>query len=161
RVDAPGSAGPTIPVTLEALNSSAYPLRNRGSGFPPVRAAAPDTLAQMEQTPGSCDATIRPLTAYRLSSLKGDPNYNVFVSRPFALTYESFSETELQHVRDTFDREVVWSGAFMRASLDPTLQTNTVLSSFAGRVGTNASSIDAGASVVAEALQGDYIMGPN
>ena len=161
RVDAPGSAGESIDVALESLNAAGYPLRNRGEGFPPVRSAASNTVARLQQTPRTCDASIRALTAYRLSSTKGDPNYNVYLSRPFALSYEAMSDTDLQQMRSLFDREILWTGAFMRATLDPDQETNAVLKAFAGRVGTNELVIQPGAMAIAEALEGDYIMGPN
>ena len=159
-VHAPGSAGETIPLSLESLNAAGEPLRNKGLGFPPVRGLSSTALSDLDATPDTtCDATIRTLTAWRLSANKGDPLYNVYLSRPFALIYEAMSKAEISQLQNDLDRDFLWSGAFIRAGFDPSIGPGTVLKPFAGEVVQKR--MHPGANVVAAALPADYVMGPN
>jgi RHS repeat-associated protein len=161
-VAAPGSAGPTISLSLESLNRAGFPLRNKGLGFPAVRAMSSEGLTQIGQTArDDCDVPMQALTAFRLSTNKSDANFNLYLSRPFALIYESISSSELQALQSSLNREILWSGHFLRASLDISLSTNVVLAPFVGELDADKKVIRPGVSVIARSLPADYIMGPN
>jgi RHS repeat-associated protein len=164
-VFAPGSAGGdegTIHVALESLNESGIPLRNMGLGFPPVRAVDDLSLNGIGQRPiTDWDAPIHPLTAYRLSDNKADPNYNIFLSKPFALMIEPITLEDLDQLHEEADREILWSGYFLRAYLDQAMKNNAVIGSFCGVTVAREALIRPGTSVEAITAPGDYRLGPN
>ncbi len=161
-VFAPGSAGDQIQVALESLNSSGHPLRNKGAGFPPVSAMDGTTRGKIGQSfrPG-CDVTGSSLTAYRLSTNRLDSLYNVYLSKPFALTYEGMSQPQINQLRTELDRAILWSGHFLRASIDPAMENNPVLGPFASRVDEDKGTVLPSGAAIAETLPADYLMGPN
>ncbi len=163
-VDAPGGAGGAggeIELGLESLNRSGFPLKNKGRSFPPVRALSANALQKIGQSVRlNCDAPIRALKAKRLSNDPKNPFYNQFLSRPFALVVEQMSASELQNLTQTPDREILWSGFFLRAFIDSEV-VHAALSPFAATVDLERKTILPGASVVAETLPASYIMGPN
>ena len=160
-VFAPGSAGETIDLSLESLNRAGYPLKSRGLLFPPVRAVGSQVQNDIKQTPRGCEPPVRANKAWRLSSNPADPNYNVYLGRPFALIYEAIKMDELDTLKQNLDRDILWSGHFLRASLDPSLNANLALGPFVGKVDTDEKVLRPGAAVVAGAFPADYIMGPN
>ncbi len=161
-VFAPGGAGPQITLALESLNTSGHPLRNKGSGFPLVSALDSTTRHDLgADLRPTCDLTGGGLIGFRLSTNALSPLYNVYLSKPFALTYEGMSQPDLDHLRNELDREILWSGHFIRASLDPVMKNNPVLGKFASIANTDSGEIQAVAAAVAESLPADYIMGPN
>jgi len=168
-VQAPGSAGETIELALEGLNESGHPLNNKRLGFPPVRAMSTQALAAIKQKPiPDFDAPIRTLTAYRLVADKGHPAYNIYLSRPFAVTCEGMTLADLQALQEESDREILWSGRYLQASLDFSMAPgsgqetgNPVVGPFAGSFDPSRSLILPGASVVADCYAADYIVGPN
>ena len=86
---APGGAGSQITLALESLNASGYPLRNKGAGFPLVSALDSSTRQTIgAELRAGCDVTGGGLTAYRLSTNELSSLFNVYVSKPFALTSE-------------------------------------------------------------------------
>lgn len=161
-VEAPGGAGRTLQLGLESLSPGGWPLPNKGAGFPPVRALDPRTLEALGiQLRAECDAPVRALTAYRLSDDPSSPLFNRYLSRPFVVVYESLSLEELETLRLLADREVLWSGAGLRAFLEPTEQSNPPIGAFAARVDVPHSVIFPVGSAVAKTLDVSYIMGPN
>lgn len=160
----PGGAGATISLGLQSLNRSGYPLKNKGRNFAPVRAVSSlgsQLLGQAARA--GCDAPIRELTAYRLATDPKDPFYNVYLSKPFALTYERISASDLTTLKATLDREILWSDHFLEAFIDPQMQSNPVLGPFSARLGGSGSDrvLLPRSSVVAESFPGTYIPGPN
>jgi RHS repeat-associated protein len=161
-IDMPGGAGTTVPLTLESLNRSGRSLPNQGRNFPPVRAATGDTLESLgQETRADCDAPIETFTARQLSTDKSSPYYNLYLSPPFALTYERIAESELQTLRTSPVREILWSGHFVRASLDPLESGNPAIGAYASQVDTNEKVVRPGASVTARALAPPSVVGPN
>jgi RHS repeat-associated protein len=163
---APGGAGSSVKLGLQALNRSGYPLRNKGRGFAAVRAASPTAQSQLGQEPRQgCDALSDALTAYQLSTDPKDPLFNLYLSKPFALVYEKISIDEVNTLRGDLDRELIWSDFYIEAFIDPEMQNNPVLGPFAARVTGAAEGLDRillpRASAVAETFPGTYIMGPN
>lgn len=151
-----------INILLESLNDHGNPLRNKGAGFPPVRAAAMATLTGLDQdVRGTCDAPIRPLTAFRLSNDKRSPFYNWYLSKPFALTYESITKAELSTLQSVLDREILWSGQFTRATFDTTVAGLKAIGSFAASIDGSRMVVNPGPFALADSLPADYIMGPN
>jgi RHS repeat-associated protein len=160
--EVPGGAGETIKLGMESLSPAGWPLPNKGVGFPPVRAVDEPTLEALGITMRSdCDAPVRPLTAYRLSNNPGSPNYNRYLSRPFVVIYESVTHEELRQHQLTADREVMWSGARMRAFIEPTEQNNLPIGIFAARVDMPRGVIFPLASAMGTTLDVSYVMGPN
>ena len=161
-VSAPGSTGETINLALESLNGSGFPLRNKGFGFPPVRAMHSETVSAIGQDPReNCDADIGSLKAYRLSSEPSSLYYNFYLSEPIALVYESLSNHEITNLKATLDREILWSGSFTRVSIDPSMEDNEVLGPFTSAVDHTKKVINPGVGAIAKTLPADYIMGPN
>lgn len=161
-IEAPGGAGETIKVGLESLSKAGWPLPNKGSGFPPVRATDGATISALGIVlREDCDATIRPLLAYRLSNDQSSPHFNRYLSRPFVVVYEAMSAAELNLRKLEADREILWSGSAMRAFIDPTEQVNTPIGPFAARVDVPRGVIFPVASATAHALDVSYAMGPN
>ncbi len=164
-VEAPGSAGDTIELALETLNESGYPNRNKGRGFPAVRAMTTAALQKIRQQPRLVDAPIRSLTAYRLSPTNTDPTFNLYLSKPFALVCEPMTRSEIEEVRDELDREILWSGHYLRAyfdySLSPEAGDNKVVGPFAGVPDEIEKVMRPGTVVIAESMPADYFTGPN
>ena len=161
-VEAPGGAGETLKLGLESLSPAGWPLPNKGAGFPPVRAADTATISALGIVlRDDCDATIRPLTAYRLSNDPRSPFYNRYLSRPFVVVYEAMSAADLNQHKIQADREVLWSGAGMRAFIEPTEQANASIAPFVARVDVPRGVIFPVASATAHALDVSYVMGPN
>jgi hypothetical protein len=86
-----------------------------------VRAATGDTLESLgQETRADCDAPIETFTARRLITTdKSSPYYNLYLSPPFALTYERIARASSRRCAQSPEREILWSGHFVRASLDP------------------------------------------
>ncbi|RIL05408.1 MAG: hypothetical protein DCC71_10465 [Proteobacteria bacterium] len=161
-LDMPGGVGESVDLALESLNRAGRSLPNPGRSFAPVRAATPDTLLRLGQEPrGGCDAPIDRFTATRLSQDKASPYYNLYLSEPFALVYERLSEAELGALRGTPPREILWSGHFVRASIDPSLASDARVGAFASNVDDAEKVLRPGASVTARALAAPYVVGPN
>jgi RHS repeat-associated protein len=163
---APGGAGDTISLGLQALNRAGYPLRSKGRDFAPVRAVSEATSTALKQSVrDGCDAPIEVLKAYRLSDQVDDPEYNVYLSEPFALTYEKITAVEINTLTEAPARRILWSAYYLEAFIDPEMDINPVLGPFAARV-TGADSgqdliLQPRASVVAETFPATYIPGPN
>ncbi|HYG23695.1 MAG TPA: Ig-like domain-containing protein [Verrucomicrobiae bacterium] len=160
-VHAPGSAGETIDLALESLNWAGQPLRKQGFLFPPVNAFSTLALTQLEQTPLADEAPVRASKAWRLSSNPASPFYNVYLSRPFALVSEEMSKAEIATLQDEIDRDILWSGAYLRASIDPSLKDNPVLGRFVGKISAEDNVHYPGVEVLAYAYPADYIQSPN
>ena len=173
-MEAPGGAGSQVELGLESLNRAGFPIKNKGRNFATVRALSAVALASLDQTPRiDCDAPIRPLTAYRLSSDKKSPYYNMYLSKPFALTYERIPPSDLHTLTTVIDREIIWSGFYLRGIIDPSMgasggnpstpgnSANEVLSPFASTVDAMEKVIRAGSAVIAETFPAGYVMGAN
>ncbi|MDB6038861.1 MAG: hypothetical protein JWM99_2702, partial [Verrucomicrobiales bacterium] len=161
-VDAPGASGEEITLGVESLNRAGYPLKNKGSSFPPVRAVSSDALAQIKQSARpNCDLTIRPLLAHRLTNNPASPLYNVYLSKPIVMTYERMDEAQLTQLRNDLDREILWSGHYLRAFIDSSMSGNPTIGKFAALIDSGEKIISPRASTVAETFPGTYIMGPN
>lgn len=161
-VEASGGAGPEIKLGLEALSYAGVPLPNKGAGFPPVRAVDPLTMNAlgMNRRP-DCDAPVRALTAYRLSNDPGSPLFNRYLSRPFVVVSESVSIDELADLNRVADREVLWSGAMMRAFIETTDFGRDTIGPFAAQVDARKSRLRPPAYGIARTLDVGYVMGPN
>ncbi len=161
-VHAPGSAGTNIQLSLASLNAHGRPLADKGPGFPPVRAVEASTLdklvGQNAFAPGANPP--RAFPAFRLSHNPASPLYNVYLSRPFALVGEGCSVAQLQTLRQELEREILWGGALIRASLDASMENNPVLGSFCDRAPARGKWLP-GVHTTALALPADYLMGPN
>jgi RHS repeat-associated protein len=161
-VHASGGAGDSIELALESLNRSGHPLRNKGRGFPAVRAVGATALAALGQSPVTdCEPPMQALTAFRLSSDKSDPRFNLYLSRPFALVYERMTLEEIAAVKAQLPREILWGGFYLRASLDLSMQANPVLAPFATDADYGRQSLVPGISQVVETFPGGYLVGPN
>jgi RHS repeat-associated protein len=160
-VRAPGGAGASIDLALESLSWAGTPLSRRGLLFPPVHALSDFTLRGMGFQATDEDAPVRALKAWRVSN---DPNsefYNYYLSRPFALTYEEMSKTELAQLKGELDREILWSGANIRASIDPGMRDNPVLGLFASKIDPSDRTMRPGVEALALGFEADYIQSPN
>lgn len=160
-VRAPGGAGASIDLALESLNWAAQPLRPRGLLFAPVHALGEYTLTQLGIAPDGNSAPVRPLKAWRISNDPRSDLYNLYLSRPFALTYEEISRDELAELRSQLDRDILWSGAQTRVSIDPTMRDNPVIGAFASVVNPTDRSFNPGAEALAFSFEADYIQSPN
>jgi RHS repeat-associated protein len=161
-IDLPGGAGDEVELTLESLNRAGRPLGNLGRSFPPVRAATAETLESLGQVPRpGCDAPTQSFTAVRLSDDRQSPYYNLYLSRPFALTYERLSASELQALQDELPRAILWSGHFVRAAIDPQEDFDPSIGAFASKVDVDQKVVRPGASIVARSLPAPYVVGPN
>lgn len=161
-VQAPGGSNATIRLGLESLSFAGWPMPNKGAGFAPVRAVSADVLSAMDvRMREECDAPIRELMAYRMSNDPKSPFYNRYLSRPFAVVYESMSIADLNLQRLETDREILWSGASMRAFIDPSEIGNPVIGRFAARVDDGRKLLYPIASATVPTLDVSYIMGDN
>jgi RHS repeat-associated protein len=158
---APGSAGKTIELALQSLIWSGRELPNQGFLFPPVHAMSEAALVYLGQTLDEEDAPVRSCRAWRLSDHPGSEFYNVYLSRPITLVYEEMSKAEIASLQAALDREVIWSGDYLRASIDPSMAGNIVLGSFASRVNPVSRRFEPGPSITASGFSADLIMGPN
>ncbi|HEY6226275.1 MAG TPA: DUF6531 domain-containing protein, partial [Verrucomicrobiae bacterium] len=158
---APGSAGATINLALESLNWAGEPLRKRGFLFPPVHALGAQALTDIDQVPGDEDAPVRPLQAYRLSSNPASDWYNIYLSRPFVLSYEEMSQADLAAIQAELDRDVLWGGDYLRVSIDPSLASNPVLGQFAAKVETNTRELLPAVELVVPSYRAEFIQSPN
>lgn len=161
-VDAPGGSGEKINLGLESLSFAGWPMPNKGMGFPPVRAVSSQALEALDiRLREMCDAPIRELAAYRMSDDPTSPFFNQYLSRPFVVVYESMSIADLNLQRLEADREILWSGAALRAFLDPTEIGNNAIKPFAARVDSERKLISPIASITVPTLDVGYAMGDN
>jgi RHS repeat-associated protein len=170
-VFAPGGAGPKMELGLESLNPVGRPLSNPGQGFAPVRAISPSAQVAIDQMPRpNCGATIRSLPAYRVSKDPHSEFYNWYLSRPFALVTETVSSSDLVHFQNTVgsdpgDREILFSGAQLRAFIDPEQvndpDTGPVVGLFAAQIDQRKKRIYPVSTVTALTINRDYIAGDN
>ena len=162
-VAAPGDAGPSIELGLESVNHAGRPLNNFGVGFAPVRAISESAQDAIGQKPRpDCGAPIRSLTAWRMSNDPRSPFYNQYLSRPFALlANETLSRIEQQRLQQQEDREILHSGAGLRAFIDPGQSGNRVIGPFAARVDAGRKLLMPVASAQALTLFHPYLMGDN
>lgn len=163
-VQAPGAAGASIDLGLEGLDPSGWPLGNPGVGFAPVRAISPTAQTAIGESPRpGCGAPIRALPAYRLSA---DPNsvyYNYYLSRPFALITESMTADDLTtyQINGGVPREILFSGYWLRAFLDPDNNNNLAIGSFAAQADTSRQTIYPLSAAIMPAVNRSYIDGIN
>lgn len=158
---APGGAGPRIELALQGLNSSGLPLHKHGFLFPPVYAFHTNTLTALGDLPGTNDAPVRSSTAYRLSNNQASPYYNIYLSRPFALLAEELSTNDLATITAQLDRDVLWSPAYLRASIDPVMSNNAAIGPYAGTIVPWTLALRPGVSTIARAFAADYQQSPN
>ncbi|PYS47430.1 MAG: hypothetical protein DMG13_27965, partial [Acidobacteria bacterium] len=157
----PGSAGATIDLALESLNWSQEPLRKRGFLFPPVHSFSNQALEQLQQVPASDEAAVHPCRAWRLSSNPASDLYNYYISRPIVLVYEELSKDDIAAISGILERDILWSGDFTRASLDPSLADNPGVGKFAGSVDILRRTYQPGVSVTVPSFPADYLQSPN
>ena len=170
-VFAPGSAGTQIQLGLEALNPVGRPLANPGPGFAPVRAISEAAQVTIGQVPrGDCGTTIRTLPAYRVSNDPHSDFYNWYLSRPFALVTETVTPSDLFHFQNSLgaaagDREILFSGAQLRAFIDPDQvndpDTSPVVGPFAAQIDFRKKLIYPISVVKAVTVNRDYVTGDN
>ncbi len=164
-VYAPGGdlANSQIDLGLESLNPAGRPLSNLGSGFAPVRAVSDSTQQAIGQTPRPCGAPIRALPASRVSNNPHSVFYNWFLSRPFALITESVSPRDVARIQtdDGVEREILFSGYWLRAFIDPDESRNVVFGPFTAQADTQRQIIYPIATVKARTVNRSYITGDN
>ncbi|MBX3733953.1 MAG: Ig-like domain-containing protein [Verrucomicrobiae bacterium] len=162
-MEAPGATGERIELGLESINHAGRPLGNLGDGFAPVRAISEFAQEGIGQKPRpDCGAPIRSLTAWRLSDDPLSPFYNQYLSRPFAmLANETLSVEEQARLQQILDREILHSGAGLRAFIDPSEAENPVVGLFAARVDSGRRRLAPVASHQALTLFHPYLMGNN
>lgn len=161
-MEAPGGSGHKVELGLEALTSSGRPLANLGVGFAPVRAASFLAQRDLKQLPReNCDAPMRSLTAYRMSDDSNSPYYNFYLSKAFAVVYESVTIAELEELRSAADREILFVSAFLRAFIDPSESVNSGVGAFAAQIDFDELTLQPPASATAFCLELPYIMGEN
>jgi len=161
-VAAPGGAGSTMELGLESLNPAGFPLSNPGHGFAPVRAESASTQLALGQTPRpNCGAPISALLAYRMSDDTNSTFYNFYLSLPFALITEVASLTDLARLTTEVNRQVLFSGAALRAFIEPEQSTNTVLAPFAAQIDPTRQLVYPIASVSAFTVNRNYLIGNN
>lgn len=158
---APGSAGATINLALESLNWAGEPLRKRGFLFPAVHALSSQALNDIDQVPGAEDAPVRACVAYRLSSNPASEWYNVYLSRPFVLSYEEISKSELAAIQSELDRDVIWGGDYLRVSIDPSQAQNAAVGQFAAKAEVNTRQLIPGVELVVPSYRAEFIQSPN
>ncbi len=143
-VYAPGGAGPTIDLGLEACDDAGLPISNLGQGFAPVRAISEPTQNATGQVPRpGCGAAITPLKAYQVSYDPSSPYYNYYLSEPFALVTEDMSATDVTTYQGNagVNRQILFSGFQMRTFIDPDEQQNFVIAPFAAQIDTTQQTI--------------------
>jgi RHS repeat-associated protein len=160
-VNAPGGAGETIELGLESLDWAGQALRKKGLLFPPVHALGAAALNTIGQTPDSDDAPVRSLKARRMSDDPNSDDYNRYISRPFWLVVEALEQQELTNLTYRMDRDILWSGHSLRASIDSSMVTNAALGAYAAQADIFEKVIKAGAEITAQCFPGDSIPSPN
>lgn len=160
-VDAPGGAGEQITLGLESVNRAGYPLRSKGKNLPPVRALSESALSAIGQNPRPCEPPTGTLIAKRLSGDKNSFLYNLYLSEPFALIFETVTPEQLAVFKSTLDREILWSDFGVRAFIDPAEVSNAVVGPFVAGVDVVEKVLRPIAGVVAETCPGTYIAGGN
>jgi RHS repeat-associated protein len=161
-IDAPGAAGAELTVALEGLNEAGYPLKNKGRRFAPVRSLSSGAVNRIKQQPRpDTDAPILECKAYRLSSDKRSPWYDLYLSEPIVVVQEAVSFQRLEELQDELRRHVLWGGHFLRASLDPKDANNPVIGPFAAEVDELEGILRPTAFVLADTQPGTYIPGNN
>ncbi len=165
-VYAPGGAAPhrQIDLGLQSLNRAGDPYRNKGFAFPPVQAMSSTGLEGIGQAlREECDAPTMPLKAWRVSNDPKSDLYNLYLSEPFALTYERMSSAEVQELQqvDGRPRHVLWSGFGLRAFIDPSASNDGVVGAFAAIPDAPNLRLKSPAASQVECYPGAYIVGPN
>ena len=161
-VATPGGAGSTIELGLESLNFAGFPLSNPGHSFAPVRAESVSTQQAIGQTPRpNCGAPISPVMAYRVSDDPTSAYYNFYLSQPFALITEAASLDDLTRLTTEVNRQILFSGAELRAFIEPEQSTNPVVGPFAAQIDTSRQLVYPIASVSALTVNRSYILGDN
>jgi RHS repeat-associated protein len=165
-VYAPGGAeGHThILLGLQSLNRAGDSYRNKGFAFPPVQAMSSTGLDGIGQAlRPDCDAPTMPVKAYRVSNDPTNDLYNLYLSEPFALTYERMSTDEVEELQevDGRPRHVLWSGFGLRAFIDPSAASDGAVGAFAAVPDAPNLRLNCPASGQVECYPGAYIVGPN
>lgn len=165
-VYAPGGADShrQIVLGLQSLNRAGDPYRNKGFAFPPVQAMSSAGLEGIGQAlRPNCDATTMPVKAYRVSNDPLSDLYNLYLSEPFALTYERMSSAEVQELQevDGQPRHVLWSGFGLRAFIDPSAGADGVVGAFAAVPDAPNLRLNCPAASQVESFPAAYIVGPN
>jgi RHS repeat-associated protein len=160
---APGAAGQRVELALESVDQAGRPFPNLGVGHAPVRALSAQAASEAGlRARQDCDAPIASLSAWRLSDDPMDDFYNVYLSRPFALmANEIVSPAELAELQSQLDREILQSGAGLRAFIDPEESSNRVLGPFAARIDSTTKRVQPVAATSVLSLFHPYIMGDN
>jgi RHS repeat-associated protein len=163
-IRAPGAAGANIRVALEMMNQSYLPARNRGKNVAPVRALSSAGVDAIKDPPRpGIDAPIPELRAYRLSSDKTSPYYNLYLSDPFAVIEESVTPAELSALQSVGNRKILGGSDklhALRACIDPGETSNLAVSGYAGRVDPVSLRLQPGAFVIAETRVGINLGNP-
>lgn len=163
HVRAPGTSGASIELGLESVNHAGRPLANLGNGYAPVRAISVAAQESIGQKPrAECGAPIRSLTAWRMSDVPTSPFFNQYLSRPFALVAnETLSAGDIAALQAMVDREILYSGAGLRAFIDPSQSDNKVIGPFAATVNASRKLLQPISTASAITLFHPYIMGDN
>jgi len=161
---APGGSGNEIDLGLESLNPTGKPLANLGHYFAPVRAISLAVQQSLHQTPKTaCGAPIRQLPAYQVSSDPRSPYYNWYLSRPFALVTSQLSLDDLTRIKldGIVDREILFSGAQLRAFIDPGEAIASTIGAFAAQADPQRMTIFPVAIATAYTVNRGYLPGNN
>ncbi len=161
-IRAPGSVGPTIELSLEALDPSGRPVPNTPRGMAPVRAGRPESIVQAELQAFPSAAPIPTFTAHRLTSDKNSRYYNVFVSQPFIVVGEEVQPADLAGatgLENGGSRVVLHSRHSVRVALDPTVTGGGLLEAY--RSNASPGILRPGTNAVLEALELPRVVGHN
>ena len=158
----PGAAGPQLELTLEALNWVGLPLPNKGAGFAPVRACSAATLSALGiERRRSCEPAVTSLKALRLSPDPTNPFFNVYLSEPFALIYESITPAELDQLRQAAPSQILTAGSYLRACIDYVERNNQIIGAYASRIDPDLKEVVPVVAALAQTLEAAYQPGPN
>jgi RHS repeat-associated protein len=159
---APGSAGEIVNLMFEAVNDTGTPHKNPGPGFAPLRAASARALELSGDGATAEESSINVLQAVRLSSDPASTYYNVYLTDPFAMVYQSVTQSQLNQLRTVNGnpREIFHSMDGARLSIDAAIQSNNVLAPFASTV-SETKDIQSGSVLETTGYAVPRIVGPN
>jgi RHS repeat-associated protein len=156
-IRAPGGAGSIIQLLLESLNEAGAPLRAKGKGFPPIRAADSAASNRPDGPATDQDASVQRLQAYRVSNDKNDPGYHLYLSDPIAVMREGINKSDLDTLCRNPSRVILWSEHAVRVSLDSGVPG--ALGAFASEFDTFTASYRPKVTAIASTLPGGFVPG--
>lgn len=154
-VEASGENGPEIRLALESLDKNGQPLRPKTPLFPPVLLTSfTNPVETLYQQP-AVDA----LVARRLSTNIADRAYNFYVTDPFVLLRSPLNSDDTNQLAQIRGRQALWSGNFVRVSMDHQQNAGFRLIDF--KSGVQGRFFQAGLSRTFGSFPGDLTDNPN